>query len=133
MRYYEVVFMIHPDHSEKAKSIINDYVMLIKNNKGKVHRLEDWGRKQLAYTVNKLQKAHYVLMNIEVKPKIISKIESSFRFSDSIIRNIIISIKDIITTPSPMIKLHDETKEKNENNRKTGMLSTNALKNKKII
>ncbi|CAL4325441.1 30S ribosomal protein S6 [Buchnera aphidicola] len=133
MRYYEVIFMIHPDHSEKAKNIINDYVMLIKNNKGKIHRLEDWGRKQLAYAINKLHKAHYVLMNIEVKPKIISKIESSFRFSDSIIRNIIIAMKNVITVPSPMMKLNDEIKEKNENNKQSISSSISSFKNKKNI
>ncbi|WP_343153973.1 30S ribosomal protein S6 [Buchnera aphidicola (Mindarus keteleerifoliae)] len=119
MRYYEIIFMIHPDHSDRAKNIINNYITLIKNNKGKIHRLEDWGRKQLAYAINKLHKAHYVLMNIEVKPEIISKIETSFRFSDLIIRNIIIAIKNIVTTPSPMMKLNDEIKEKNENIKKT--------------
>ncbi|MBZ2279244.1 MAG: 30S ribosomal protein S6, partial [Buchnera aphidicola] len=111
-RHYEIIFMIHPDQSEKAPTIIENYKKIICDNSGVIHRLEDWGRRQLSYSIKKLHKAHYVLMNIEVLPEIISKIERDFRFNNAIIRNMIMSVKKSITEVSPMIRSQDEKKEK---------------------
>jgi len=112
MRHYEIIFLVHPDHSEQVPDIIKNYKKIISDNSGFVHRLEDWGRRQLSYPINKLHKAHYILMNIEVSSEIINKLESDFRFNNIIIRNMIISVKKIITEPSFMIKSQDEKKDK---------------------
>jgi len=114
MSYYEIIFMVHPDQSEQVPNMIERYKSLIKKNSGTIHRLEDWGRRQLAYSINKLHKAHYVLMNIEVDTKFISTLENDFRFNTAIIRNIIINMKKAVIEPSPMIKLKEEKKEKKE-------------------
>ncbi|CAL4324371.1 30S ribosomal protein S6 [Buchnera aphidicola] len=111
MRHYEIVFMIHPDQtSEKVVKIINGYKVFITNNKGFIHRLEDWGRRQLAYSVEKFHKAYYVLMNIEVKKTVILKLQEKFRFDKIIIRNLIMKIKDKVTSISPMLKMKDDKK-----------------------
>ncbi|WP_343187748.1 30S ribosomal protein S6 [Buchnera aphidicola (Periphyllus koelreuteriae)] len=104
MRHYEIVFMIHPDKSEYSNEIILRYKKLIFDLSGKIHRLEDWGRRQLSYSINKLNKAHYVLMNIEISENHIKNIENSFKFDDSIIRNIIFCSKKIIIEKSPILK-----------------------------
>lgn len=112
MRHYEIVFIIHPDQSEKIPSIIEKYKKIIVNDSGKIHRLEDWGRRQLSYSINKINKAHYILMNIEVPSKTIIFLEKEFRFNISIIRNIIVCMKQAITESSPMMKIKDDKKEK---------------------
>lgn len=112
MRHYEIIFMIHPDYSEKVSIIIEKYKKIIHHNSGIIHRLEDWGRRQLAYPINKLHKAHYILLNIETFPKTISLLETDFRFNNAVIRNIIISVKKAINEPSPVIKLKEEKKDK---------------------
>lgn len=112
MRHYEIVFMIHPDHSEKVPALIEKYKKIIDNHSGVIHRLEDWGRRQLSYSIKKLQKAHYVLMNIEVAPTVINLLETEFRFNTIILRNIIMCMKKAIIKPSPIIILKDEKKEK---------------------
>ncbi|QCI20102.1 MAG: 30S ribosomal protein S6 [Buchnera aphidicola (Brevicoryne brassicae)] len=114
MRHYEIIFMIHPDHSEKVPVLIEKYKKIIDNHSGIIHRLEDWGRRQLSYSINKLQKAHYVLMNIEVTSKAINFLETEFRFNTIVLRNMIICMKKAITEPSPIIKLKDEKKEKKQ-------------------
>ncbi|XBC38162.1 MAG: 30S ribosomal protein S6 [Buchnera aphidicola (Floraphis choui)] len=110
MRHYEIVFLVHPDHSEQLPNIIEQYKKLIFNDQGKIHRLEDWGRRQLAYSINKLHKAHYILMNIEVFPSIIQELSDKFRFNDYIIRNIIICVKKPIKDMSPIMRCRDEKK-----------------------
>ncbi|XBC37646.1 MAG: 30S ribosomal protein S6 [Buchnera aphidicola (Meitanaphis elongallis)] len=110
MRHYEIIFLLHPDHSEQLPNIIEQYKKLIFDDQGKVHRLEDWGRRQLAYAIGKLHKAHYVLMNIEVSPHLIKELSDKFRFSDIIIRNIIICLKKPITEASPMVRCRDDKK-----------------------
>lgn len=110
MRNYEIIFMIHPDSSEKVSNIIQFYSNLILKKKGKIHRLEDWGRRQLAYCIKKIHKAHYVLMNIEVFPKMVDILRNHLKFNVSILRSIIISVKNIITETSPMIKIKDDKK-----------------------
>ncbi|WMY95703.1 MAG: 30S ribosomal protein S6 [Arsenophonus sp.] len=103
MRHYEIIFMVHPDQSETVSNMIERYTKLIIDAKGKVHRLEDWGRRQLAYMIKKLHKAHYVLMNVEAPQVVIDELETIFRFNDAIIRSMIIKIKHAITESSPMM------------------------------
>ncbi|QCI25182.1 30S ribosomal protein S6 [Buchnera aphidicola (Rhopalosiphum padi)] len=112
MRHYEIIFMIHPDYSEKVSIIIEKYKKIIHDNFGVIHRLEDWGRRQLSYPINKLHKAHYILLNIETSPNTISLLETDFRFNNAIIRNIIISVKKAISEVSPVMKLKEEKKDK---------------------
>ena len=102
MRHYEIVFMVHPDQSEQVSGMIQRYTDLINAAEGKIHRLEDWGRRQLAYPINKLHKAHYVLLNIEAPQSVIDELETSFRYNDVIIRNMIMRTKDAVTEASPM-------------------------------
>ncbi|MDQ1237671.1 MAG: 30S ribosomal subunit protein S18 [Wigglesworthia glossinidia] len=108
MRHYEIVFMVHTDQSEQVSKIIEYYTKIIKNNKGCIHRLEDWGRRQLAYPIQKLHKAHYVLMNIEISTKILHEIIRDLNLNTAILRNLIIKIKSAVTEPSPMIKTKEE-------------------------
>ena len=87
MRHYEIVFIVHPDQSEQVPGMIERYKTLVTESGGIFHRLEDWGRRQLAYSINKLHKAHYVLMNIECEPKVIEEIETAFKFNDAVLRH----------------------------------------------
>ncbi len=104
MRHYEIVFLVHPDQSDQVGAMIDRYRKTIDEAGGKIHRLEDWGRRQLAYPINKIHKAHYVLMNIEVPLETLEKIESAFRFSDAILRWLTIAEDKAITEMSPMAK-----------------------------
>jgi small subunit ribosomal protein S6 len=104
MRHYEVVFLVHPDQSEQVPAMIERYRAIIESAKGAIHRLEDWGRRQLAYPINKVHKAHYVLMNIECELATLRELESAFRFSDAVLRSLVIKRKQAMTTPSPLIK-----------------------------
>ena len=101
MRHYEVVFLVHPDQSEQVPSMIERYSQLVTESDGKVHRLEDWGRRQLAYPINKIHKAHYVLMNIECGGDVLDELATLFRFNDAVIRNLIIKCCLLYTSPSP--------------------------------
>lgn len=109
MRHYEIVFMVHPDQSEQVSGMLERYKTLITSNGGAIHRLEDWGRRQLAYPIQKVHKAHYVLMNIECSVKIINDLESNFRFNDAVLRHMIITMDEAITEPSSMLKMKDES------------------------
>jgi small subunit ribosomal protein S6 len=111
MRHYEIVFMVHPDQSEQVPAMIQRYSDIVTNVEGKIHRLEDWGRRQLAYPINKLHKAHYVLMNIEAPQSVIDELETSFRYNDVIIRNMIMRTKDAVTEASPMAAVKDDRRE----------------------
>lgn len=111
MRHYEIVFMVHPDQSEQVTGMIQRYTDLINAAEGKIHRLEDWGRRQLAYPINKLHKAHYVLMNIEAPQVVIDELETSFRYNDVIIRNMIMRTKDAVTEASPMAAVKDDRRD----------------------
>ena len=104
MRHYEVVFIVHPDQSEQVPAMIERYQSLLKTNSGNIHRLEDWGRRQLAYPIQKIHKAHYVLMNIECDQKTLEELETSFKFNDAVLRHLTFATKDAVTTPSPMMK-----------------------------
>ncbi len=104
MRHYEIVFLVHPDQSEQVPAMIERYRSIIEAAHGKVHRLEDWGRRQLAYPINKIHKAHYVLMNVECALETLRELESSFKFSDAVLRSLVISRKTAVVEPSPMLK-----------------------------
>lgn len=110
MRHYEIVFMVHPDQSEQVPSMIERYKKLVTSHGGSMHRLEDWGRRQLAYPINKIHKAHYVLMNVECDQQTLDELTSNFRFNDAVIRNMVIVCENAITEPSPMMKSKDEHK-----------------------
>ncbi|CAL7961739.1 30S ribosomal subunit protein S6 [Gammaproteobacteria bacterium] len=104
MRHYEIVFLVHPDQSEQVPMMLERYQTLIKSNGGFVHRLEDWGRRQLSYPIDKIHKAHYVLMNIECNDSTLKEITTNFRFNDAILRNLVLSRKHAITETSVMLK-----------------------------
>jgi small subunit ribosomal protein S6 len=110
MRHYEVVFMVHPDQSEQVPGMIDRYRSSIEANGGTIHRLEDWGRRQLAYPIQKLHKAHYVLMNIECDGDTLAELENAFRFNDAVLRNMVIKQKAAVTEASPLAK-QDEKEE----------------------
>lgn len=104
MRHYEIVIMIHPDQSEQVAGMVERYTSLVTSTGGKVHRLEDWGRRHLAYPINKVHKAHYVLMNIECSQEVLDELAHNFRFNDAIIRDLIIRRDEAVTETSPMMK-----------------------------
>ena len=108
MRHYEIVFLVHPDQSEQVPAMIERYRTLVTDNAGSVHRLEDWGRRQLAYPINKVHKAHYVMMNIECDAATLAELESIFRFNDAIIRTMVIRCDEAVTEPSPLKKDGDK-------------------------
>jgi small subunit ribosomal protein S6 len=108
MRHYEIVFMVHPDRSEQVAGMIERYTGTVKNAGGEVHRLEDWGRRQLAYPIDKLHKAHYVLMNVETEYSVVEELETAFRFNDAVIRNVVIRRDAAITEPSPLVKSKED-------------------------
>jgi small subunit ribosomal protein S6 len=114
MRHYEIVFMVHPDQSEQVPAMIERYRALIAEDGGQIHRLEDWGRRQLAYPINKIHKAHYVLMNIECSQTVLDEIQRAFRFNDAVIRNLIIQRDGPETEPSPLVKSRDERDERDD-------------------
>lgn len=103
-RHYEVVFLVHPDQSEQVPAMIERYSNLISQHKGKIHRLEDWGRRPLAYPINKIMKAHYVLMNIECDQATVDELSENFRYNDAVIRNMVLRTNRAITEPSPISK-----------------------------
>ncbi len=110
MRHYEIVFLVHPDQSEQVPAMIDRYKGIIESNGGKIHRLEDWGRRQMAYSINKIHKAHYVLMNVECGAEELAELESVFRFNDAVLRNLVIKMKHAVTEPSPLLKEEDNKK-----------------------
>ena len=112
MRHYEIVFLVHPDQSEQVPAMVERYRNTIESAGGRIHRLEDWGRRQLAYPIQKLAKAHYVLMNIECDTDTLNELESAFRFNDAVLRNLVIGRKEAITEPSPLAKRGDDKEDK---------------------
>jgi small subunit ribosomal protein S6 len=102
MRHYEIVFLVHPDQSEQVPSMIERYTGSIKEAGGQIHRLEDWGRRHLAYPIQKIHKAHYVLMNIECDNETLAELNNTFRFNDAVIRSMVIRTKDAVTDTSPI-------------------------------
>lgn len=112
MRHYEVVFLVHPDQSEQVPAMVERYTGMVKESGGTIHRLEDWGRRQLAYPINKVHKAHYVLMNIECGQTVVDELENTFRYNDAVIRNLIIRRNEAITEESPMAKSVEEKRKR---------------------
>ncbi len=110
MRHYEIVFLVHPDQSDQVPGMIERYTKMITDASGTVHRLEDWGRRQLAYPILKLHKAHYVLMNVETTGDVIEELEDAFRYNDAVLRNMVVRRKDAVTEASPMAKAKEEEK-----------------------
>jgi len=108
MRHYEVVFMVHPDQSEQVPAMVERYKTLIEGSSGKIHRLEDWGRRQLAYPIENLVKAHYVLMNIECNQAVLTELTDSFRFNDAVLRNLVVSMDEAVTEQSLIMKHKDD-------------------------
>jgi small subunit ribosomal protein S6 len=112
MRHYEIVFLVHPDQSEQVPAMIERYRNSIEADGGKIHRLEDWGRRQLAYPIQKLHKAHYVLMNIECSTAVLEELTSAFRFNDAVIRNMVINRNEPVTETSLLAKRPEEKRER---------------------
>ncbi len=104
MRHYEIVFIVHPDQSEQVPAMVERYKAIIAAKGGQIHRMEDWGRRQLAYTIQKMHKAHYLLMNIEIDQETLDELEHGFRFNDAILRHLTIVRDDAVTAASPMMK-----------------------------
>jgi len=113
MNHYEIMILVHPDQSERLQNIIKKYKTLIENGNGKIHRLEDLGKRQLAYQIKKLHKAHYILMNIECNKSILQELQDSLKFNDAIIRRLILNVKNVITTQSKL-KTKQNISEKND-------------------
>jgi len=108
MRHYEIVFLVHPDQSEQVPAMLDRYQGMIAAGNGKVHRLEDWGRRQLAYPIAKVHKAHYVLLNIECDQKTLAELTGAFRFSDAVLRHLVTHVEAAVTEPSPMAKAEED-------------------------
>ena len=104
MKHYEIVFLVHPDQSEQVPAMVERYSNMVTQKKGAIHRLEDWGRRQLAYPIDKILKAHYVLMNIECDQETLDELSNAFRFNDAVIRNLILNVKKPVKEASPLIK-----------------------------
>ncbi|MFA5170781.1 MAG: 30S ribosomal protein S6 [Sulfuriferula sp.] len=104
MRHYEIVFIVHPDQSEQVPAMIERYRTQVTTRNGQIHRLEDWGRRQMAYPIQKVHKAHYVLMNIECDQETLDELEHGFKFNDAVLRHLTIRMDEAVTTPSPMMK-----------------------------
>jgi len=127
MRHYEVVFMVHPDQSEQVPAMVERYRAMIEAGQGRIHRLEDWGRRQLAYPINKIHKAHYVLMNIECGQEVLRELETAFRFNDAVIRSLTLARKSAVTGPSPLIKENqDEARKENQDEARPAAASGRA-------
>ena len=114
MRHYEIVFLVHPDQSEQVPAMIERYKSLIEGGNGKIHRLEDWGRRQLAYPINNLVKAHYVLINVEADQAVLNELVEAFRFNDAILRHLVMRRDDAATEQSLIMKNKDEKGDKPE-------------------
>jgi small subunit ribosomal protein S6 len=114
MRHYEIVFLVHPDQSEQVPAMIERYKTLIENGNGKIHRLEDWGRRQLAYPIENLVKAHYVLLNIEADQAVLNELVDTFRFNDAVLRHLVMKRDDAVTEQSLIMKNKDEKGDKPE-------------------
>ncbi len=112
MRHYEVVFLVHPDQSEQVPAMLDRYKGVITADGGQIHRLEDWGRRQLAHTINKVHKAHYVLMNIECQKSALDELLNLFKFNDAVLRNLVIKRDEAVTEPSPLAKSASDAEEK---------------------
>jgi len=112
MRHYEIVFLVHPDQSEQVPGMIERYSSAVTTTGGTVHRLEDWGRRQLAYSINKIHKAHYILMNVECTDEALDELTTNFRYNDAVLRNLVIRTDEAVTEESPIMKAENESRER---------------------
>ena len=112
MRHYEIVFLVHPDQSEQVPGMIERYTSSVKDSGGSVHRLEDWGRRQLAYSINKIHKAHYVLMNVECTDEALEELTTNFRYNDAVLRNMVVRCNEAVTEESHIQKAEKENRER---------------------
>lgn len=114
MRHYEIVFLVHPDQSEQVPGMIERYTTAVTGDGGKVHRLEDWGRRQMAYSINKIHKAHYVMMNVECTDAALEELTTNFRFNDAILRNMVVRMDEAVTDESHIMKSENENRERKQ-------------------
>lgn len=114
MRHYEIIFLVHPDQSEQVPGMVERYSSSVTNTGGSVHRLEDWGRRQLAYPINKIHKAHYILMNIECNEEALAELTTNFRYNDAVLRNLVVQMDEAITEESPIMKAEKESRERKQ-------------------
>ena len=114
MRHYEIVFLVHPDQSEQVPGMIERYSNMITQGGGKIHRVEDWGRRQLSFPISKIHKAHYIMFNIECRREGLEEINTAFRFNDAVLRNLVMSRKQADTEESPIMKIENESREKKD-------------------
>ncbi|MEO0442986.1 MAG: 30S ribosomal protein S6 [Pseudomonadota bacterium] len=112
MRHYEIVFLVHPDQSEQVPGMVERYTGSIKENGGQVHRLEDWGRRQLAYSINKIHKAHYIMMNVECGDSVLEELTTNFRYNDAVLRHLVIREDKAIIEESPIVKAEKDSRER---------------------
>ena len=126
MRHYEIVFLVHPDQSEQVPGMIERYSKTIEDGNGQIHRLEDWGRRQLAYPINKIHKAHYIVMNIECENDVLSELDTAFRFNDAVLRNLVIRRKEAITEDSHIMKLEKESRDKRDRDQRPASRSEDS-------
>jgi small subunit ribosomal protein S6 len=112
MRHYEIVFLVHPDQSEQVPAMVERYSKLIVDDGGTVHRLEDWGRRQLAYPIDKIHKAHYVLMNVEASQAVMDEMATNFRYNDAVVRNLVIRCDEAVTEESPILKAERDSRDR---------------------
>ena len=110
MRHYEIIFMVHPDQSDQVSAMVDRYKTMIDNGDGKIHRLEDWGRRQLAYPINKIHKAHYILMNVECSQEVLDELNSTFRYNDAVLRSLVVRRDEAITAESAIMKIENADK-----------------------
>ncbi len=131
MRHYEIVFLVHPDQSEQVPAMVERYRGIIENNDGIIHRLEDWGRRQLAYPINKIYKAHYTLMNIECNQTVMDELTSAFKFNDAVIRHMVLLQARAVTDASPLIKKEESRGDEERRTRNAG--STGSAGGDKVV
>ena len=112
MRHYEVVFLVHPDQSEQVSGMVERYTKAIKDDGGQIHRVEDWGRRQLAYSINKIHKAHYIMLNIECSEAALEELTTNFRYNDAVLRHLVIREDDAIVDESPIMKAEKDSRER---------------------
>jgi len=112
MRHYEIIFLVHPDQSEQVPGMIERYSSSVTTSGGSIHRLEDWGRRQMAYSINKIHKAHYVLMNIECTDEALGELTTNFRYNDAVLRNLVVRMDEAVTEESPIMKAEKESRER---------------------
>jgi small subunit ribosomal protein S6 len=128
MKHYEIVFLVHPDQSEQVPGMIERYNNIVTQKKGKIHRVEDWGRRQLAYPIDEILKAHYVLMNIECDKETLAELSNTFRYNDAVIRNLILNMKRAVSEASPLLKERDNRSEASMSEQDTGSQRSKARK-----